>query len=69
MAPWLIAVIVVVVLCGIGWLVDFRARRRRRGLTPLHGARKHEDRVAEVERLAGGTTLYATDNNHPGPTQ
>lgn len=69
MAPWLIAVIVVAALCGIAWLVDFRARRRRRGLTSLRGAGTHEDRVAQVERLAGGTTMHAETHAHDIPNQ
>jgi hypothetical protein len=32
-ATWLIVLIFVMALGGIGWLVDMRARRRRRGLT------------------------------------
>lgn len=70
MAPWLIALIIVAALCGIGFLVDLPARRRRRGLTSFRGPRTREDRVAEVERLAGGTTQYADGNGTRfGPTQ
>jgi len=65
MAPWLIALIFVVALCGFGWLVDFRARRRRRGLTSFRGARTREDNVAEVERLAGGTAIRAETHDLP----
>lgn len=69
MAPWLIALIFVAVLCGLGWLTDRRARRRRRGLEPVRGAVTHEDRVAQVERLAGGTAQRATypDSFSAGP--
>jgi hypothetical protein len=59
MAPWLVAVIFVAVLVGTGWLVDFRARRRRRGLTSVRGAVSHEDRIAQVERISGGATQHA----------
>jgi hypothetical protein len=32
MAPWVLALIVIAVLLGIGYLVDLPARRRRHGL-------------------------------------
>ncbi|HYS39190.1 MAG TPA: hypothetical protein VEO01_26535 [Pseudonocardiaceae bacterium] len=59
MAPWLIALIIVAVLCGLGWLTDARARRRRRGLTSLAGSSR-PDRVAEADRIVGGTAQQAT---------
>jgi hypothetical protein len=62
MAPWLIALIFVAVLCGVGWLTDIRARRKRRGLTKLVGPSSHPDRAAETERLDGGTAQRATYN-------
>lgn len=33
MAPWLVALIVIAVLCGFAFAVDTRARRKRRGLS------------------------------------
>ncbi|HEY3607465.1 MAG TPA: hypothetical protein VGL06_08185 [Pseudonocardiaceae bacterium] len=60
MAPWLVALIIIAVLSGIGWLTDARARRRRRGLTNLAGPSSRPDAVAETERLAGGTAQRAT---------
>jgi hypothetical protein len=32
MAPWLIALIFVAVVCGLAFLTDLRSRRKRRGL-------------------------------------
>jgi len=61
MAPWVIGLIIVAVLCGIGWLTDFRARRRRRGLTSLVGPSSHADPVAEADRIYGGIAQQATD--------
>jgi hypothetical protein len=60
MAPWLVALIIIAVLCGMGWLTDIRARRRRRGLTNLAGPSSRVDPVAETERMAGGTAQRAT---------
>lgn len=62
MAPWLVALIIIAVLCGIGWLTDVRARRRRRGLTNLAGPSSRLDPVAETERIAGGTAQRAIFN-------
>lgn len=59
MAPWLIALVFVVVVGGFGWLVDQRARRRRRGLERLSGPYTATDRVAQVERADPGATLRA----------
>jgi hypothetical protein len=61
MAPWLVAVIFIAVLIGIAWLVDRRARLRRKGLDSLSGPSSHADRVGEVERIEGGTTQRAND--------
>jgi len=62
MATWLVALIIIAVLCGIGWLTDARARRRRRGLTDLAGPSSRLDPIAETERLSGGTAQRATYN-------
>jgi len=56
------------VLCGIGWLADARARRRRRGLAKLAGPSSHPDPVAETDRIVGGIAQQATNYPHP-PTQ
>jgi hypothetical protein len=63
MAPWVIALIFVVALCGIAWLTDRRARRRRRGLTRMNGSISHADRVAEAERLSPGIAQHSADIN------
>ena len=64
MAPWLFGLIIVVLLCGFGWLTDFRARRRRRGLTNLAGPSSHPDPTAEADRIVGGIAQQATDYPH-----
>jgi hypothetical protein len=64
MAPWAVGLIIVGVLCGIGWLTDFRARRRRRGLTALTGPSSHPDATAEADRIVGGIVQHATDYPH-----
>jgi hypothetical protein len=56
MAPWLIALIFVIVLVSIAWLTDRRARRRRRGLDNVSGAISREDRISHAERLSPGST-------------
>jgi hypothetical protein len=48
-------------LCGFGWLTDFRARRRRRGLTNLAGPSSRPDPTAEADRIVGGIAQRATD--------
>jgi hypothetical protein len=64
MAPWLIALIIVAVLCGFGWLTDVRNRRRRRGLMSPDGPSR-PDAVAEADRIVGGITQQAMHHN-PG---
>jgi hypothetical protein len=60
MAPWLLALIFVVVLGGIGWFVDHRARRARRGLDPLNTQRSGSaDPIANVESIRPGSTSEA----------
>jgi hypothetical protein len=70
MAPWLIAIIFIAILVGGGWLADRRNRARRKGLSSLAGPSSRPDRIAEVERLAGGTTQHSAggDTNYNGST-
>jgi hypothetical protein len=64
MAPWLIVVLFVVVVAGTGWLVDQRARHRRRGLERMSGPRAPRDRIADVERADPGTVQRVTETVH-----
>lgn len=54
MAPWLIAVIFVVVVAGGGWLVDARARRLRRGLSRLSTSEEESRPHSAVEGSVPG---------------
>ena len=60
MAPWADGLILIVALGLVGWIMDFRARRKRRGLESLAGSgRTRADRVAEAERIGPGTVINA----------
>jgi hypothetical protein len=56
MAPWLIALIFVAVVCGLAFLTDQRARRRRRGLDRYSTSTPGSDTLdaANRNRRAGG---------------
>jgi hypothetical protein len=61
MAPWLDGLILIVALGLVGRSVDFRARRKRRGLDWLAGPRRAAgtDPVGDVERIGPGTVINA----------
>lgn len=73
MAPWLIALIFIGVLCGIGLLTDQRERRPRRGLDRLSTSTPGSDAGDRANRLrrqgVNEFTAYSTppDGNWSGP--
>jgi hypothetical protein len=66
MAPWLIALIFVAVVCGLAFLTDLRSRRKRRGLSRYSTSTPTSDALdAENRGRAHGGALDTSRYQSP----
>jgi hypothetical protein len=67
MAPWLVALIVIAVFCGVAFAFDARARRRRRGLSSYSTSTPGSDALDVENRLRRQGGADSTHRYLPPP--